>query len=178
MAIQSSVNSLLSQAQSLATFYKGFDKADQIIGDTTATKNEARLQTEIAAGNAPMKDGKVDTEWLQKRREQFERNKNNVSFYPNGKLSTVGKARAKILEDTIKGGGEFKLGDIGFYTDSRVQEYLKSQATKSKLKNEIASDLARASVEARTNSINQSKADFNAHTASLIKEYAKGSGNP
>ena len=46
------------------------------------------------------------------------------------------------------------------------------------VKNEIASDLARASVEARTNSINQSKSDFNAHTASLIKYYSKGSGNP
>ena len=128
MAIQSSINSLLSQAQMLATFYKGFEKADKIVGDQATAKNEAKIQTDIAAGNAPIKDGKVDPEWLQKRREQFERNKNNVLFYPNGELSTVGKAKAKILEDKIKGGGEFKLGDIGFYTDSRVQDYLKSFA--------------------------------------------------
>ena len=175
MAIQSSINSLLSQAQMLATFYKGFDKADKIIGDTKATKNEAQIQTEIAAGNAPMKDGKVDPEWLRKRREQYE---NNVLFYPDGSLSAVGKAKARVLEDKIKGGGEFKLGDIGFYTNPKVKEYLKSQATNSKLKNEIASDLARASVESRTDSINQTKSNFDEHTASLIKKYGKGSGNP
>ena len=174
MAIQSSINSLLSQAQMLATFYKGFEKADKIVGDQATAKNEAKIQTDIAAGNAPMKDGKVDPDWLQKRREQFEKNKNDVSFYPNGKLSTVGKARAKILEDKIKGGGEFKLGDIGFYTDSRVQEYLKSFAANPKMKNEVASDLARGSVEARTASINQAKSNFDEHTASLIKKYGKG----
>ena len=50
MAIQSSINSLLSQAQSLAAFYKGFKKAGDFIKDqeniikgqeeqTEATKN-------------------------------------------------------------------------------------------------------------------------------------------
>lgn len=175
MGIQSSINSLLSQAQSLAAFYSGFKKADQIIGDTTATKGEAKIQTDIAAGNAPMKDGKVDPEWLQKRREDA---KSELFFYPNGKLSGVGKARARILEDKIKNGGEIKLGDIGFYTDNRVKDYLKSQATNSKIKNEIASDLARASVEARTASINKTKSNFDEHTASLIRYYGKGSGNP
>ena len=47
-----------------------------------------------------------------------------------------------------------------------------------RVKNEIASDLARGSVEARTDSINKTKSDFNDHTASLIKYYSKGSGNP
>ena len=178
MAIQSSINSLLSQAQMLATFYKGFEKADKIVGDQATAKNEAKIQTDIAAGNAPIKDGKVDPEWLQKRREQFERNKNNVLFYPNGELSTVGKAKAKILEDKIKGGGEFKLGDIGFYTDSRVQDYLKSFAANSELKNEVAGKVARASVEARTDSIIKTKSNFDEHTASLIRYYGKGSGNP
>ena len=184
MGIQSSINSLLSQAQRLATFYKGFDKAEKIIGDTTATKNEAQIQTDIAAGNAPMKDGKVDPEWLQKRRDEFYNemrrmeDKSEILFYPNGKLSAVGKARARILEDKIKGGGEIKLGDIGFYTDTRVKDYLKSFASNSELKNNVAEKLARASVEARTDSINKTKSNFNEHTASLIKEYAKGSGNP
>ena len=62
MGIQSSINSLLSQAQRLATFYKGFDKVKQFVGDQETTKNEAKIQTDIAAGNAPMKDGKVDPE--------------------------------------------------------------------------------------------------------------------
>ena len=46
------------------------------------------------------------------------------------------------------------------------------------VKNEVASDLARASVEARTASINKTKSNFDEHTASLIKKYGKGSGNP
>ena len=175
MGIQSSINSLLSQAQRLTTFYKGYKKAEDFVGDQAIAKNEAQIQTEIAAGNAPMKDGKVDPEWLKKRREDA---KSELFFYPNGKLSAVGKARARILEDKIKSGGEIKLGDIGFYTDTRVKDYLKSQATNSKLKNEVASDLARASVEARTASINKTKSNFNEHTASLIRYYAKGSGNP
>lgn len=174
MGIQSSINSLLSQAQSLAAFYKGFEKAGQIIGDTTATKKEAQIQTEIAAGNAPMKDGKVDPEWLKKRRDEYPRS----MFYHNGNLSNVGKARAQILQNKIKGGGEIKLGDIEFYTDDRVQEYLKSSAANSELKNEVAETLARGSVEARTNSINKTKSNFDEHTASLIKYYSKGSGNP
>ena len=178
MGIQSSVNALMQQLYTIGAIGAGLREQKKQTKGQEKTANEAKIQTDIAAGNAPMKDGKADPEWLQKRREQFERNKNNVLFYPDGKLSTVGKARAKILEDKIKGGGEFKLGDIGFYTDSRVQEYLKSFAANPKMKNEVASDLARGSVEARTNSINQSKADFNAHTASLIKYYSKGSGNP
>ena len=174
MGIQSSINSLLSQAQRLATFYTGLGKVDKIVGDTTAAKNEAKIQTDIAAGNAPMKDGKVDPEWLQKRRETYA----ELLFYPNGKISAVGKAKAQILQDKINKGGKLNTLDTEFYNDNRVAEYLKSQATNSKLKNKVAEKLARSSVEARTDSINQAKSDFNAHTASLIKYYSKGSGNP
>ena len=46
------------------------------------------------------------------------------------------------------------------------------------LKNEVAGKVARASVEARTDSINKTKSNFDEHTASLIKIYGKGSGNP
>ena len=52
------------------------------------------------------------------------------------------------------------------------------QARHMEVKNEIASDLARASVEARTASINKTKSNFDKHTASLIKKYGKGRGNP
>ena len=71
MAIQSSINSLLSQAQRLTTFYAGYGKAKQIVGEQAKAAGEAETQTEIAAGNAPMKDGKVDQEWLQQRRESY-----------------------------------------------------------------------------------------------------------
>ena len=174
MGIQSSINSLLSQAQSLATFYKGFEKADKILGDQAITKNEAKIQTDIAAGNAPMKDGKVDPEWLQKRRDEFY----NEMFDPKGNLSGLGKHQAQLLQNRINSGIVLRPEKMEFYNDTRVQEYLKSQAANSELKNEVAGKVARASVEARTNSINQAKSDFNAHTANLIKEYAKGSGNP
>lgn len=72
MAIQSSINSLLSQAQRLATFYAGYGKAKEIVGEQAKAAGEAETQTEIAAGNAPKTpEGKVDPEWLQQRRESY-----------------------------------------------------------------------------------------------------------
>ena len=174
MAIQSSINSLLSQAQSLAAFYTGFKKADDIIKDTTATKNEAKIQTDIAAGNAPMKDGKVDPDWLKKQRDEFY----NEMFNLSGNLSARRKHQARILKFITKRGMRLDSENNEFYNNPRVQDYLKSFATNSKLKNKVASDLAKASVEARTASINKTKSNFDEHTASLIKKYGKGSGNP
>lgn len=130
MGIQSSINSLLSQAQSLAAFYKGFEKAEKIIGDTTAAKVEAQIQTDIAAGNAPMKDGKVDTEWLKKRRDEmykgFADDYNNRMFDNDGKLTEIGKEEAQHLYNQNRKG--VKFGDKyvnDFYNDSRVKDYLK-----------------------------------------------------
>lgn len=150
MGIQSSINSLLSQAQRLATFYRGFDTADKIVKDQKITKNEAQLQTDIAAGHAPMKDGKVDPEWLQKRRDEFDNSK-------------IGKIQKQIFQNEINRNNDPSLADL---------------LAKYNTKNEIASDLARASVESRTASINQTKSNFDEHVASLIKYYSKGSGNP
>ena len=150
MAIQSSINSLLSQAQSLAAFYTGFKKADDIIKDTTAARGEAQIQTDIAAGNAPMKDGKADPEWLKKRRDEM--------FNLYGNLSARCKHQARVLKF---------IAERGVILEKDME-----------VRNEIASDLARASVEARTASINKTKSNFDEHTASLIKYYSKGSGNP
>lgn len=196
MGIQSSINSLLSQAQSLAAFYKGFEKAGQILDDTTATKNEAKIQTDIAAGNAPIKDGKVDPEWLQKRRDEFA---NKIEFNSDGSLTEYGERKALKLNNRIRRGYKLGSDDDKFYNNKSVQNYIKSfndkgerlryaldtlessinaQSTNSELKNKVASDLARSSVEARTASINQTKSNFDEHTASLIKYYSKGSGNP
>lgn len=185
MGIQSSINSLLSQAQSLAAFYTGFKKADNIIRDTTATKKEAQIQTDIAAGNAPMKDGKVDPEWLQKKRDEFYRD----MFDYDGKLTRHGEEEARFLENKIKRGGEFKLGDIEFYTDDRVQDYLKSFNEKNarfesaldtlessispELQNEVARKVAEYSVKSRTNNINKTKSDFKKHLIGVKKD--KGS---
>ena len=174
MGIQGSINNLLSQAQRLATFYTGLGKVDEIVGDQAITKNEAKIQTDIAAGNAPMKDGKVDPEWLKKQRDEFY----NEMFNLSGNLSAHRKHQARILKFITKRGIELDSDEKEFYNNPRVQDYLKSFAANSGLKNEIASDLARGSVEARTDSINQAKSNFDEHTASLIKYYSKGSGNP
>ena len=168
MGIQSSINALLSQAQSLAAFYKGFDKADQIIKDQAITKKEAKIQTEIAAGNAPMKDGKVDPEWLKKQREEFDNSK-------------IGKLQKQIFQNEINRNNDPSLADLLAKYDTKnaaLDSVIETQSANSKLKNEVAEKIARASVEARTDSINKTKSDFNEHTARLIRYYGKGSGNP
>ena len=145
MAIQSSINSLLSQAQSLAAFYKGFEKAGDLIkgqeAQTEATKN------------------------LQKTFEERFRKAYNIDA-----KAPLTKEHERAIKWGIE--REKKTGRI-VHPGAALW-----QARHMEVKNEVASDLARASVKARTNSINQAKSDFNAHTASLIKEYAKGSGNP
>ena len=196
MAIQSSINSLLSQAQSLAAFYKGFEQADKIVGDTAATKNEAQIQTDIAAGNAPMKDGKVDPDWLQKRREEYEvRRINdfyNKMFDSDGNLSDVGKEEAQYYFNKMRKGVKFDKEVYDFYNDSRVQNYLKSFSDKNakfrsaldtlnssispELQNEVARIVAKDSVKSRTNNINKTKDDFKEHIIDIKKD--KGSGNP
>ena len=130
MGIQSSINSLLSQAQRLTTFYKGYKKAEDFVGDQAIAKNEAQIQTDIAAGNAPMKDGKVDPEWLQKRRDEmykgFADDYTNNMFDNDGELSERGKMEAQDLYNQTRKG--VKFGDKyvnDFYNDSRVQDYLK-----------------------------------------------------
>ena len=172
MGIQSSVNSLLSQAQSLAAFYKGFDTAGKIVGDTTATKNEAQIQTDIASGRAPLtEDGKIDPEWLKKRREKY--TLDNGFFSSTGELTARGAMKAQRISSKMAKDERIGYGDQKFMEDKRVQEYLKSfnESTAGRV-------LANKRVVERTDSINQAKADFDEHVASLIKEYGKGSGNP
>ena len=172
MAIQSSINSLLSQAQRLATLYVGYGKAKQIVEDQAKAAGEAETQTEIAAGNAPKTpEGKVDPEWLQKRREQYM--VDNNMFRNTGELTGRAVMKAKgILSKKEKGEG-ISLADRKFMEDPRVQEYLKSFN-----ENTAAKVLANKRVVERTDSINQAKSDFDDHIANLIKEYGKGSERP
>ena len=151
MAIQSSINSLLSQAQNLATFYRGFKKAGEFIkgqeAQTEATKN---LQKSI-----------------EERYKEYKGIPSNVTLHPS-QLKAVQEAD-EVLQ---KGGYELdpktidKIALRNLYTEQE------------ELKNEVAGKLARASVEARTDSINKTKSNFDEHTASLIRYYGKGSGNP
>ena len=178
MGIQGSINSLLSQAQRLATFYAGYGKVKQFVGDQEITKNEAQIQTDIAAGNAPMKDGKVDPEWLQKRREEMYKrladDYYNKMFDNDGNLTEIGKEESQYIYNQNRKG--VKFGDKyvnDFYNDSRVQDYLKSFAANSELKNEVARKVAKMSVKSRTNNINKTKADFKKHLIGVKKD--KGS---
>lgn len=169
MGIQGSINSLLSQVQRLATFYVGKDKVDDFIkGQENIVKGQ-ESQTEA-------------TKSLQEAFEEINR-KNKEQFYhemfdQDGNLSRHGEEEARHLESKIKRGIELDQENNEFYNNPRVQDYLKSFAANSKVKNEVAETVARASVEARTASINKTKSNFDEHTASLIKYYSKGSGNP
>ena len=169
MGIQSSINSLLSQAQRLATFYVGYHKAgDFIKGQENIVKGQ-KEQTEAT------KSLQEAMEIINKKREeQFY----NDMFDQDGNLSRHGEEEARHLQYQINRGIKLDSENNEFYNNPTVQNYLKSQATNSKLKNKVASDLARGSVEARTASINQAKSNFDEHVASLIKYYGKGSGNP
>ena len=162
MGIQSSINSLLSQAQRLATFYAGYHKAgDFIKGQKEQTEATKKLQ-EAYENMMTFSEEQLD----------------NELFDQDGNLSRYGESYAQDLDKRVKGNGIVTTGGKRFYNNPKVQEYLKSFAAKSELKNEVAENLARASVEARTNSINKTKSNFNEHTASLIRYYGKGSGNP
>ena len=169
MAIQSSINSLLSQAQRLATFYAGYHKAEDFIkGQDNIVKGQ-KEQTEAT------KSLQEAMEIINKKREeQFY----NDMFDQDGNLSRHGEEEARHLQYRINRGIELSSENNEFYNNPRVQDYLKSFSPNSKLKNEVAGKVARASVEARTASINKTKSNFDEHTASLIRYYSKGSGNP
>ena len=196
MGIQSSVNALMQQLYTIGAVGAGLKEQKKQTKGQEETANEAKIQTELAAGNATMKDGKVDPEWLQKRRNEFS---NKIEFNSDGSLTEYGQRKALKLNLRIKRGHELDQKNNDFYNNKSVQDYIKSfndkseriryaidtlessinaQAANSELKNEVAGKVARASVEARTASINKTKSNFDEHTASLIRYYGKGSGNP
>ena len=151
MGIQSSINSLLSQAQRLATFYVGYHKAgDFIKGQEKQTEATQNLQKTI-----------------EEKYKEYKGIPSNVTLHPF-QLKAVQEAD-EVLQ---KGGYELdpktidKIALRNLYTEQEG------------LKNEVAEKVARASVEARTASINKTKSNFDEHTASLIRHYGKGSENP
>ena len=161
MGIQSSINSLLSQAQSLATFYRGFKKAgDFIKGQDNIIKGQ-KEQTEATKS--------LQEAFENKKKEEFY----NEMFDQDGKLSRHGEEEARLLQYRINRGIKLDSENNEFYNSKSVQEYLKSFN-----ENKAAKVLANQRVINRTDSINQSKSDFDEHTASLIKKYGKGSENP
>ena len=180
MGIQSSVNALMQQLYTIGAIGAGLREQKKQTKGQEKTANEAKIQTEIAAGNAPMKDGKVDPEWLQKRREAIENNKSTEERYKEYKGIpsdvTLHPSQLKAVQEA-----DDILINTGYELDPKTIDGLairNSFIEQEELKNEVARKVAKMSVKARTNNINKTKADFNAHTASLIKYYSKGSGNP
>ena len=157
MAIQSSINSLLSQAQSLAAFYKGFEKAGDLIkGQESQTEATKKLQESFE----------------ERFRKEFNIDAKTPLTKEQKRAVEWGRIQEKRTGDIVEPSRALKAGKVFTSLDERRRLILEKNM---EVKNEIASDLARASVEARTDSINQSKADFDEHTASLIKKYGKGS---
>ena len=151
MAIQSSINSLLSQAQKMKKKYMEFKKADDLIkGQEDQLEATKKLQ-----------------ESFKKKKKKYKGINSDVTLHPS-QLKAVQEAD-DIYQHT------------GYELDPKTIDEIairNSFIEQEELKNEVAGLVAKMSVKARTDSINQSKADFNAHTASLIKKYGKGSGNP
>ena len=162
MGIQSSINSLLSQAQNLATFYRGFKKAgDFIKGQENIIKGQ-EAQTEAT---------KNLQKTMEERYKEYKGIPSDVTLHPS-QLKAVQEAD-EVLQHT-----GYELNPETIDGIARRNAYMEQEASKPELKNEIASELARSSVEARTNSINKTKSNFDEHIASLIRYYGKGSGNP
>ena len=163
MAIQSSINSLLSQAQNLATFYTGFKKAGDIIkGQEAQTEATKSLQESFE----------------ERFRKEFNIDEKTPLTSKQKKEVEYGKYLEKKRGSVVTPSDAVKLTRHLEKANERRRSIIEAQRAGATVKNEIASDLARASVEARTASINQTKSNFDEHTASLIKYYSKGSGNP
>ena len=169
MAIQSSVNALMQQLYT--------------IGAISAGLKSQKEQTKAAVAAAPSFeeryrkayniDKKTPLNFEQKMAVKYGDSYQNHGIMVNPDQADTWVKRQIMRSKTL---GQEKIEKIMEQT-SPTSGTIITRAVPT-VKNEIASDLARGSVEARTNSINQSKADFNEHTASLIKEYGKGSGRP
>lgn len=157
MAIQSSVNALMQQLYT--------------IGAIGAGLREQKKQTKAAVASAPSfeerfrKEFKIDAKTPLTKEQQRAVEYGEFAEKQRGAVITPSEALSKTQ----------KVAKMAERRRSIMEQQREAIA---RVKNEIASDLARASVEARTDSINKTKSNFNEHTASLIKKYGKGSENP
>ena len=156
MGIQSSVNALMQQLYT--------------IGAIGAGLKQQRKQTEAAVASAPS--------FEERYRKEFNIDEKTPLTSKQKKEVEYGEYLEKKRGSVVTPSDAVKLTRHLEKANERRKSIMEQERAGARVKNEIASDLARGSVEARTDSINQAKADFNAHTASLIKKYGKGSGNP
>ena len=153
MAIQSSVNALMQQLYTVGAIGVGL--------------REQKKQTKAAVASAPS--------FEERFRKEFNIDDKTPLTKEQKRAVEWGRIQEKRTGDIVEPSRALKAGKVFTSLDERRRLILEKDM---EVRNEIASDLARASVEARTASINKTKSNFDEHTASLIKYYSKGSGNP
>ena len=196
MGIQSSINSLLSQAQRLATFYAGYHKAGDLIkgqeAQTEATKkiqesfeerfrHKLNLPDDVALNPDQQDIVNIGTELEEGMGRavdiggaEYIHNKNKKMGFKN--IEEWGAAEDEAFMSHIKNEVARVVAERN--AKKKLDSAIDAQAAKPELQNEVARKVAKYSVKSRTDSINKTKSNFDEHVASLIRRYGKGSGNP
>ena len=156
MGIQSSVNALMQQLYT--------------IGAVSAGLKSQKEQTKATVANLPS--------FPERFRKEFNIDDKAPLTKEYERAIKWGILQEKRTGSIVEPSKALNAAKHMAKTEERRRAIMEQQRAAATVKNETASDLARGSVEARTASINQAKSNFDAHTASLIKYYSKGSGNP
>lgn len=158
MGIQSSVNALMQQLYTIGAIGAGLR---QQRGQLT----EAKTQT---------KEVKKQTEKIENYFKSVEEKYKNYKGVPSDSVLHPAQLKAVQEADDV-------YQHTGYELDPKTIDGIairNSFIEQEELKNEVAGLVAKMSVKARTDSINQTKSNFDEHVASLIRYYGKGSGNP
>ena len=170
MGIQSSVNALMQQLYT--------------IGAISAGLREQKKQTKSAVASAPSFEERFRKRYNIDDKTPLTLEQSAAVHWAAQRESEVGHllspeaAMRRVRTTPIPDEERADLFEYLREGNDTVDSTIEAQSLIPRVKNEIASDLARASVEARTDSINKTKSNFDEHTASLIRYYGKGSGNP
>lgn len=160
MAIQSSVNALMQQLYTIGAIGSGL--------------REQKKQTKAAVASAPSFEERFRKEFKIDAKTPLTREQERAIEWGMAQEKRTGG----IIEPSRALRASKSFEKMNELREERRRSIMEQQRAGARVQNEIASDLARGSVEARTDSINQAKSNFDEHVASLIKYYSKGSGNP
>ena len=191
MGIQSSINSLLSQAQRLATFYAGYHKAEDFIkgqeSQTEATKklqesfeerfrHKLNLSDDVALNPEQQDIVNIGTELEEGMGRavdiggaEYIHNKHKEMGFKN--IEEWEAAEDEAFMSHIK--NEVARAVAERDAKKKLDSAIEAQAAKPELQNEVARKVAKYSVKSRTNNINKTKADFKKHLIGVKKD--KGS---
>ena len=170
MGIQSSVNALMQQLYT--------------IGAISAGLKQQRKQTEAAVASAPSFEERFRKRYNIDDKTPLTFEQETAILWAKQKESEVGHlispeaAMRRVRTKPIPDEERAELFEYLREGNDTIDSAIEAQTAKPELQNEVAEKLAKSSVKARTASINQTKSNFDEHTASLIKYYGKGSGNP